>query len=102
MRSLARFLIPATAVASVALAPIGSTEASATTTPNLAAGQSAQWVTEAYTVPAAIPVDGDGIARCPGISATGSCGASSISISQLNKSFLSSLFRVLGFDASKQ
>lgn len=73
MRSLVRFLIPAVAVASVAFAPIGSIGASATT-PNVAAGQPAQWVTEAYTVPVAIPIDGDG-RQCPSGATAGSCAS---------------------------
>lgn len=57
--AVVRFTMPAAVVASVAFSPVGSTSASAAA-PNLAAQQPAHWVTEAYTVPAAIPVDGDG------------------------------------------
>lgn len=60
MKSVVRFMIPAAAVASVAFASIGSTGAPAAA-PNVAAGQPAQWVAAAFTVPTVvIPVDGDG------------------------------------------
>lgn len=54
-----RFTTPAAVVVSVAFSPVGSAGVSATT-PNLAAGQPAQWVTESYSVLDATPVDGDG------------------------------------------
>lgn len=52
-------LLSLSALSGLPFSPAGSTTASAAA-PNLAAEQPAQWVTEAYTVPAAIPVDGDG------------------------------------------